>query len=1061
MALTGQVGIDADGRWVDAAGLGRLARTAFAYLVCGRDRPVPRGELAEALWGEDLPRTWETSLRVVVSKLRTWLEGAGLEREESVVSGHGTYRIRLPARAVVDVEEAAAALAAAESALGAGDAAGARAAAGAAAGVASGDFLPGATGAWVERRQDELRALRVAALELAGEAALRSDDPSDAAAAAEEAIAIETLRESAHLLLVRARAAAGNRGEALRAYERLRRLLGEELGVSPSAEAESVYLTLLGDEPAPVSTPAPVPGPLGRPLPPDLSSFVGRETERAELAAAIAPGRCVTVTGVGGLGKTRLAVAAARDVAGDGGAVFVSLADAGDGEAVPGVALAALGLAEEPGRSPLETLVAAAEAHRLPPVLVVDNCEHVVGAASELVAALLGTAPTTAVIATSREPLGVPGEVVWRAPTMAADDAARLFVERATAADPSFRLRPGEEGVLEGLCRRLDGIPLAVELAAARVDVLSLPEIASRVEDRFRLLSAGPRSAPPRHRTLRAAVDWSYGSVPPAEREVLDRLSVLPGSFTLETAAAVAGSGADVLDEVAGLARRSLVVVEGRDGSGATRYRLLETIRAYAAEKLDASGRAGEARAALLAWALARAEEAEPHLDGPDQRRWLDRLAADHPNLRAALAGAPPGEAVLRLATALARFWEVRGHLVEGRQLLRDVLGAVAPEAAPPLVRARALNAAGLLAQRQGDYAAARSRLEESLLLRRQAGDLLGTAAALHGLGNLAALSRDLDTARRLYEQCLDAGRDLGERALMAAALDNLGWVAHVAADFPSARGYYEEALALQRELGDVRGVALVLGQLGDLAYQQGEYDRAAACHAESLELRSGLGDRAGRADSLATLGHLALHDRHLDAARERFAESLAIREELGDRAGLPSALLNLADLARVSGDAGAARTHLERAAAVARSGRDAAALAHVLVHRARLARAEAEGDGGAAAGAAAAGLYAEAAAAAGRLGADSVTAEWLEGVAATLAGRGDAELAARLVGAAGRLRETIGAAVPPHERPSHDADVAAVRAAAGPHRFEAAADAGRSSDLEDVLAEARNALSG
>lgn len=1048
VALTGSVGIEAGSDRVDTAGLGRLGRLAFAYLVCHRDRPVPRDELADVVWGEDLPRTWETALRVVASKLRTWLEGAGLGRTEVLTSGFGTYQLHLPPDAVVDVEEAVAAIESAQEALAVGDAAAARAHAAAAAETAAREFLPGATGTWVERRQDELRELRAAALEVGAEAALALGDGAAATLAAEEAVALEPLRESAHLLLIRARAAAGNRAEALRAYERLRRSLGEELGVSPSQGAEALYLSLLGEEPVAPERTGParaVAGVAG--LPADLSPFVGREAELAELAGLVAAGRCVTVAGTGGLGKTRMAVTAARAVAAPDGAVLVPLADAGEPAAVAGLALASFGLAEEPGRRPLDTLAAALAGRRM--AVVVDNCEHVVEAAAELVAAVLAAAPGCTVLATSRQPLLVPGEIVWRAPPMGTGDAARLFVDRATAADPTFRVVSGQEPLLDAVCQRLEGIPLALELAAARADVLSLAEIAARLDDRFRLLTGGPRTAPSRHQTLRAAVDWSYESLPPAERDLFERLSVFAGAFTLDAAGAVAGDGGDVLDGLSGLVRRSMVVVAGRGGADATRYRMLETLREYAAERLATSGRAGGAHAALVVWALRLAESAEPHLDGPDQRVWLERLAADHPNLRAALAAAAPGEPAVRLATALGRFWEVRGHLSEGRQALRDVLGA---GDAPPLLRARALNAAALLAQRQGDYAAARSRLEESLGLRRQAGDRLGVAAALHGLGNLAALARDLETARRLYEEALDAGRQLGDPALMAAALDNLGWVAHVSADFPSARGYYEEALALQRSLGDVRGVALVLGQLGDLAYQQGEYVRAAACHAESLELRSQLGDRAGRADSLATLGHLALHEGDLDLARHRFAETLAIREELGDRAGLPSAHTNLADLALLGRDASTAGRHLDAAAAAARAARDGATLAHVLVHRARVAQAAGDGQGAAA-------CYAEAAAAAGELAADSVTAEWMEGVAAALADRGEAEVGARLIGAAAGLRDAIGAPVPPHERPSHDADVAAVRSALGHAAFVAATEAGRSADLDEVLAEARTRL--
>ncbi|MGH9226430.1 MAG: ATP-binding protein, partial [Acidimicrobiales bacterium] len=878
-------------------------------------------------------------------------------------------------------------------------------------------------------------------------------DGAAALVAAEEAVALEPLRESAHLRVMRAHAAAGNRADALRAYERVRKTLADELGVNPSAQTESAYLALLQDEdPAPAPT-APVRA--GLPLP--LSSFVGREAEVGEVEGLAGAHRLVTILGTGGLGKTRLALEIARRRAATT-AVFVELAEVRSPDDVAATALAAVGGAEEPGRPPLATLTALlAEAHA-EVLLVLDNCEHVVGAAAALVLAVLQSCPGVTVLATSREALRVPGEVAWELAPLPAEDAARLFVERAVASSPGFGVAEGEAADLAAICARLDGLPLAIELAAARAGILSVGQIAERLDDRFGLLTGGARTAPERQRTLRGALDWSYDALAAPERAVLQRLSVFAGSFSLDAAERVAGD-ADLIDLLATLVGHSLVRTER--SSGGVRYRLLETVRAYAAEKLDASGTGADGgdggdgaavRLRLLRWAADAAEAAEQHLDGPDQARWLDRLAADHANLRAALAVDTRHPDALRLAAALGRFWEMRGHFQEGRQWLRTILGDSDGSPGLSFQLARAHNAAAILAQRQGDYAAARSRLEASLALRRDAGDALGAAIALHGLGNLAALQHDLAAARRLYEESLARGRELGEDGLVAASLDNLGWVAHTGADFAAAHGYYEEALDTRRRLGDRHGTALVLGQLGDLAYQRGDYEAAARRHGESLELRTALGDRAGRADSLATLGHLALHDGDLATARARLEESLALREELGDRSGLPSALTNLADLALVAGAADEARSRLASAAAVAKAGRDGLSLAHVLIHAGRVERAA--GNAGRAAG-----LYAEARRAGGTFAADAVGAEWLEGVGATVAIRGDGAAGARLLAAAHRLREAVGAAVPPHEQALSERDLAAVRGGLGDKAFKAAWRAGLALSAETAFAEAAAAI--
>jgi predicted ATPase/DNA-binding SARP family transcriptional activator/Tfp pilus assembly protein PilF len=1052
--LAGQVALETEHGRIDAGGLGRLGRLALAYLASERRRPVPRDELADALWGDQLPRSWETSLRVVVSRLRTWLGTAGLDSASVLTSAFGCYQLHLPEATQVDVEQAAADLDAARAALAGGDAPAALAAALAAKEVAEGAFLPGGSEPWVERRQAELRRLRVEALEVLADAALATGEYAASLPAADEAAALEPLRESAYVRVMRAHAAAGNRGAALRAYERCRTVLLEELGVSPSPATEAAYLALLqeGTDQSPTAVPGPAPAPWAPSLPAGISSFVGRSQEVAEVSALVQAHRLVTLLGTGGVGKTRLAleVAADRKLLPEfaDGAALLPLAEVSDSEDVPAAAARALGVSQEVGRSPTETLEAALAPRQV--LLVVDNCEHVVATVAGLVEGLLRRCPRLTVLATSREPLGVAGEVAWQVPSLARADGVRLFVERAQAADARFRAEDAGREAIEAVVDRLDGIPLAIELAAARVPLLSVDEIAARLDDRFALLTGGARTDPSRHHTLRAAIDWSYDGLPPGPRLLLHRLAVFAGSFTLDAAERVAGAD---LDELGTLVSRSLVLTEPGTG-GPTRYRLLETIRAYGAEKLEESGEGRALRSALATWAVELAEEAATLLDGPDQVRWLDQLEAELPNLRAVLAtqagGGDGDDRPLRLATALARFWEVRGHFEEGRRALRRLLDE-SGAAAPPVLRARAQYAAGVLAQRQGDYAAARSRYEESLAIRRGMGDRFGAAVSLHGLASLAALERDLTGAGALYEESAAIGRALGELDLVGAALANLGWVAHTGGDFAAAQGWYEEALGIRRELGDIHGVALVLGHLGDLAYQKGEFTAAAALQAESLELRTQLGDRAGRADSLATLGHLAIQAGDLVNARAHLEESLALRRDLGDRAGLPGALCNLADLALLSGELDQARAHLEEAEAAAAAGRDHPALAHVLLHQARLARAE--GDL-----VQAAKRYAQARDAAGRLGTDALTAEWLEGVGGTVAAARDPLVGARLLGAAASLRRSIQALIPPHERSGFESDVAAARTGLG-RGFDRAWAEGEQLALDQAVAEAEGAL--
>ncbi len=1049
--------MEAAGASLDTGGLGRLGRAALAYLVAERHRPVTRHELAEVLWGDELPRSWETSLRGIALRLRGLLGAAGLAPAEALTSAYGCWQLLLPEGTEVDIDQVAADLTAAEEALERRRPSEARTLASAAATIAGRGFFPEGTGAWVERRQAELRELHLRALEVTSDAGAAGADWASALRAAEEAVSVEPFRESAHLRLMQAHAGAGNRGEALRAYERCRRVLAEELGVNPSPATEAAYVALLRDEPVTVTVPVPaVEKAAADNLPLALTRLVGRDTELAAVEKALAGTRLLTHTGTGGVGKTRLGLAAAAGVAGHhtDGAFLVELAPLADPDLLAQHVLAAVGLREEPGQTPAGTLTAHLRGRDV--LLVLDNCEHLVGPAATLAEGLLRSCPRLTVLATSREPLGVPGETTWRVPSLSAAGATELFTERAQAVRADFTVSDDAGPALAQLCRRLDNIPLAIELAAARTSALSIQEIAARLDDRFRLLSGGARTAVARQQTLRATVDWTYDALSDIERQVFDRLAVFGSTFDLEAAEdVVAGVGdvaaADVVEALTGLVNKSLVLAERQAGGDHTRYRLLETMRHYARERLTESGQAAAVRSRHLARAVAIAGEAEAAMDGPEQAMVLDRLEAEHDDLRVALAWGTSGgdpEPALRLATSLGRFWEVRGHLSEGRTWLEAALTAGGGSESPGL-RAVALNWAAVLAQHQGDYNAARGLYEHSLALRRRLDDRRGTTAALVGLGNLSALQGRLAGAAELFGESLAIGRELDEPQVVAASLTNLGWVAHARGDLAGARAMYTEALAVRRQLGDGHGMAMVMANLGDLALQQGDLGTSHTLHTEGLDLRRRLGDRSGVADSLAARGRVALARGDRATAAALHGQGLAERRRVGDRPGMPASLSALAELARLDGDPDTAGALLTEALAVATELDDRHCMTLALLHLAHLARDQGD-PGGADA------LYRQAMPTT-EDGSDEVaptasTATWLEGVGAIAAADGRPERAARLLGAADALRQAIGTPLPAHEAADRNDTIAGCSAVLGEEAFRAAFAAGAALALSDAV---------
>ncbi len=660
-------------------------------------------------------------------------------------------------------------------------------------------------------------------------------------------------------------------------------------------------------------------------LPIQATSFVGREREIVDVKALLQRARLVTLTGAGGAGKTRLSLQIAADLIDDHahGAWFAELASLRDAALVPQAVAAALGVAEVPGVPLLDTLVDACREKDL--LLVLDNCEHLIDAAASLCQALLSGCRGVAILASTREALRVPGEVAFRVPSLPAPAPARdagtpipaltqyaavhLFVDRALAANPDFRVTPANSPSVASICHRLDGIPLAIELAAARLRSMTAQEVDRGLDRRFQLLTGGARTALPRQQTLRSLVDWSYELLDDAERALFVRLSVFAGGWTMDAAEGVcAGDGIEVesvLGLVAALIDKSLVLADEHDG--ATRYRMLETLRQYAEDRLRARPDEARARDRHLAHYLRVAEAAEPHLSDPDQRTWFDRLEIEHDNLRTALAWATgegaatashdADERGLRLAGALFRYWIVRRYPREGLGWLSSLL-AVAPERQSAAVRAKAQNAAGALAWQQGDYAAARAWYEGNLATRRASGDRRGAAVALGNLTSLAHEQGDLAAARAMGEQSLAAFRELDERRGVASLLNTLGNVARDAGDLDDSQARHAESLAMFRELGDSRSVAIALDNLGLTRLRQGDHAASRALHEESLAVFRSLGDRPCIAMALNHLAILAGLDGDHPAARNLHQQGLAIQRDLGDRRGAVDSLEGLAAVA-------------------------------------------------------------------------------------------------------------------------------------------------------------------
>jgi predicted ATPase/serine/threonine protein kinase len=678
-------------------------------------------------------------------------------------------------------------------------------------------------------------------------------------------------------------------------------------------------------------------------LPVQQTGFVGREREvTAAKELLLRHGvRLVTVTGPGGIGKTRLATQVASGLAEhfSGGIHFVPLSALSDPDLVASVIAQALGIREAGAQSPLEILKRnLQDSLRAPVLLLLDNFEHLIQAVPT-VADVLAAGPNLKILVTSRAPLHLYGEHEFPLPPLALPDprslpsvellsqcpAVALFVQRAAAAKPDFELNRENASAVAEICARLDGLPLAIELAAARVKVLSPSSMLTRLASRLQLLTGGSRDLPQRQQTLRAAIDWGYDLLTAAEQKLFRRLSVFVGGCNLESVEAVCDTkedlGLDLLDGMASMVDKSLVR-QVEHGMGESRFVMLETLREYAFEKLEISGEAASTKRAHAAYFLVLAEENATESEEVGAG-WLERLGLENDNFRAGLEWLTEtgnAEWGLRLATALFRYWEVREYLAEGCDRL-DRLLKLTDAGANTKLRMRALFAAGVLTGEQGDYASASALLNESQDIAQALGDKTGVAVSLNALAVFARDRGDVEVAHILFEAALGLWRELGDQKAVARALSNLANVLKLRGEYVRARSLYAECLAIFRELGDRMGVAWSLNYQGDVARDQGDADAARALYEQGLAIFREVDDRWGIAGTLADLGNLAREKGDHATARSLYRESISVFRGLNHRRGIArllecSACLAAAQLQgerslRLAGAAAALRQHI------------------------------------------------------------------------------------------------------------------------------------------------------
>jgi predicted ATPase/DNA-binding SARP family transcriptional activator len=940
----------ADGR--DVALRGSRLRALLVLLLIDAGRIVSAQRLIDRLYGADPPRGAANALQSQVSRLRQVLSGEDGHR--ALVEFHPAgYRLAVD-RDDVDAHRFVRIAADGQRALAIGDDARAATLLREALDLWRGAPLADVPDAPFARAEaGRLEELRLAAVEDRIEAELRLDVHEPLIAELQALVVAHPLRERLRGQLMQALSGSGRRAEALAAFEDARRTLADEFGSDPSPELAAVHVAVLrAGGPVPAARPT---------LPAQLTSFVGREDELQRVGKLLDEARLVTLHGPGGAGKTRLAVEAAGRFAGD--VCFVELAALSDGADVPQAALHALGLRDAGLRAPADRhrdatdrLVAALADRRL--LLVLDNCEHLVTDAARLATRLLRACPMSRILATSREPLGLTGEALCpvsgltlppdcTTPETAREyGAVRLFADRAVDAVPGFAVTADNVESIRQICRTLDGLPLAIELAAARLRALPVAEVAARLDDRFRLLSRGSRTSEPRHRTLRAVVEWSWNLLDEAERMLARRLTVFAGGATLEAVERVCGLPAhDVVDVLTGLVDKSLVEIA--DG----RYRMPETVRAFGAERLADAAEADELRRVHAAYFVDLAQAADPHLRRAEQLEWLGRLDTERDNLhtalRRALAAADVATA-LRLIGALSFYWWIRGLRIEGSTLAGELLATIGTEPPPGLDEEFALCV--LTASLSGPTAAEPHptvgsvesilrRLgrpprqpfllflsatttgpptdspESLVVLQEQWKPLVGPdpwshALAALGLGLTWSLDGQAEPAQRELTGALTGFRAVGDRWGILMALSAMAELAQSRDDHPGSVAPMDEALRLAEDLNSTIDIADLLRIRGAGYVRTGDLDRADADYLRALEFARRSGAPEITAAARAGLGEVARLRGDLAAARRLCEAALAECPTgwFGADATRFDILVALGRIAEATGDAEAAR---------------------------------------------------------------------------------------------------------------------------------------------------------
>ncbi|MFD9036276.1 BTAD domain-containing putative transcriptional regulator [Streptomyces sp. NPDC059567] len=1068
-------------------------RALLASLLVDTGRPVATHRLVDDLWGDEPPGSPLRALQAKVSQLRRVLEEAEPGGRDLLVSRAPGYQLAL-AEGALDAERFAGLAARARAVPDPGR----RAALFAEAlevwrGPAFADFADESfTRAAVNRLEEE----RLVVHEEAAEARLAAGEHALLVGELAELVERHPLRERLRAVQVRALYRSGRQSEALAGYEELRVRLAEDLGLDPSPELVELQRAMLRQDPAldavtaapeaarpmtetssgtgasaaPGHGPAahasarasvavaPTAGEVRGNVPVPLAGLVGREAAVAEVCGLLTTRRLVTLTGPGGVGKTRLAVEAARRAREDfpDGAWIVELAGArGDLAEVVAATLelrddGVWGILPDGPRDGAQRIAEVLRGKRL--LLVLDNCEHVIDEAAGLTELLLRTAPGLVVLTTSQEPLALVGETLWAVPPLTPDSAAELFAARATATAPGLVLDEAGRAAVEAVCRRLDGIPLALELAATRVRALGVHRLLERLDDRFRLLSAGQRGAPARQQTLRAVIDWSWELLTEPERTVLRRLAVHAEGCTLEAAEEVCGGEdialGDVLDLLVRLVDRSLVVAF--DGKEGPRYRLLESVAAYSLERMAEAGETEAVRQRHLTYYTRLARTAEPELRGPGQRAWLARLDAESANLRAALDRAVQQGAAreaLGLVDALGWYWIRGGRLGEA---IRSVNAALGTDGGDARLRARVEVWRTGLAVMSGDGTSRRQRIEGALAAYDAAAP--GGAPApwprwflAHALCGTGGQSE----GEQLTGEALEGFRELGDRWGEAAAFADRSVQRLLRGDLAGAEADAASGAELFARLGDACSGLWSVYPLATVAEIRGEYERAARLRRAALDAAQSFGLTTDVPDLLSGLGRTALLMGDLGQARAYHQAGREKAVEVGFRAGEINAVLGLGLGARREGLLEEAEGHLREVLdwhrLVGLDGANALILAE-LGFAAEL-RGDVEG---------ALGLHEEGYATALASGDPRAVALALEGLAGAHALGGRGEGAAVLLGAAGALRASTGAPLPPAERGDVERVAASARALLGEAPFEAVLARGAGLSAEAAVREVR-----